>query len=155
MPVSLPAPTDGSNGTWPSNGTPDLVGQRLTVADTEQRVALAVVAGERAHVPDHACDTEEAASGMPAAQVRRRTRARRRSRWRRGETISLGQIAATPTVPEEKMPESVVMITALSQTTLETVLKNFGFDSVTVNAEPNRRIEVGGKKPMPGLDVIE
>jgi lysophospholipase L1-like esterase len=76
-----------------------------------------------------------------------------------GETVSLGQIEAKPTVPREKVPKSVVMvgdsITALSKTTLEAVLTNMGFASVVVNAEKNRRIEVGGKKPMPGLDVVK
>jgi hypothetical protein len=76
-----------------------------------------------------------------------------------GETVSLGQIEAKPTVPKEKVPKSVVMvgdsITALSKTTLESVLTNIGFDSVVVNAEPSRRIEVGGNKPMPGLDVVK
>jgi lysophospholipase L1-like esterase len=76
-----------------------------------------------------------------------------------GETVSIGQIEAKPTVPKEKVPKSVVMvgdsITALSKTTLETVLTNIGFESVVVNAEPSRRIEVGGKKPMPGLDVVK
>lgn len=76
-----------------------------------------------------------------------------------GETVSLGQIEAKPTVPKEKVPKSVVMvgdsITALSKATLETVLTNIGFESVVVNAEPNRRIEVGGKKPMAGLDVVK
>jgi hypothetical protein len=76
-----------------------------------------------------------------------------------GETVSLGQIEAKPTVPRERVPKSVVMvgdsITALSQATLEAVLSNIGFQSVTVNAEPSRRIEVGSKKPMPGLDVVK
>ena len=45
-------------------------------------------------------------------------------------------------------------ITALSKDILDAVLTHMGFASVTVNAEPSRRIEVGGKKPMPGLDVV-
>ena len=76
-----------------------------------------------------------------------------------GETVSLGQIQAKPTVPKEKVPKSVVMvgdsITALSKATLETVLTGMGFETVVVNAEPSRRIEVGGSKPMPGLDVVK
>jgi len=75
-----------------------------------------------------------------------------------GETVSLGQIAAKPTVPREKVPKSVVMvgdsITALSKDTLETVLTDMGFQSVVVNAEPRRRIEVG-KKPTPGLEIVK
>lgn len=56
------------------------------------------------------------------------------------------------------MPASIAMvgdsITALSKEALEAVLTQMGFPVVTVNAEPSRRIEIGGKKPMPGLDVI-
>jgi lysophospholipase L1-like esterase len=76
-----------------------------------------------------------------------------------GETVSLGQIEAKPTVPLAKVPKSVVMvgdsITAISQATVETVLKNIGFESVVINAEPSRRIEVGSKKPIAGLDVAK
>ncbi len=76
-----------------------------------------------------------------------------------GETVNIGQIEAKPNPPAAKIPKSIAMvgdsITALSQTTIETVLKNMGFATVTVNAEPNRRIEVGSKKPMPGLDVVK
>jgi lysophospholipase L1-like esterase len=56
------------------------------------------------------------------------------------------------------MPASIAMvgdsITALSKDAIEAVLKDMGFAVVTVNAEPSRRIEIGSKKPMPGLDVI-
>ena len=45
-------------------------------------------------------------------------------------------------------------ITALSKETLQAVFAQMGFATVTVNAEPSRRIEAGGKKPMPGLDVV-
>jgi hypothetical protein len=57
------------------------------------------------------------------------------------------------------VPASIAMvgdsITALSKEALDAVLKQMGFADVTVNAEPSRRIEVGGKKPMPGLDVVK
>ena len=66
--------------------------------------------------------------------------------------------AASGNPPKTKVPKSIAMvgdsITALSQPTLEAVLAQVGFASITVNAEPSRRIEVGSKKPMPGLDVV-
>jgi lysophospholipase L1-like esterase len=74
-----------------------------------------------------------------------------------GETVSLGEIQSKPKPPKEKVPTSIVMvgdsITALSEATLKTVLADVGFDSVTINAEPRRRIEVGSK-PTPGLPVV-
>ena len=67
-----------------------------------------------------------------------------------------------PTGPDTSstnhLPASIAMvgdsITALSKSALETVLTQMGFATVTVNAEPSRRIELGRKNPMPGLDVV-
>ncbi|MCU1366803.1 MAG: hypothetical protein JWN39_2442 [Ilumatobacteraceae bacterium] len=60
--------------------------------------------------------------------------------------------------PRENVPPSIAMvgdsITALSKDTIEAVLKDVGFTSVTVNAEPGRRIEVG-TKPTPGLEIVK
>jgi hypothetical protein len=79
-------------------------------------------------------------------------------------TVGLGEIDggnpdAPRNPPREKVPASIAMvgdsITAISQAALEAVLTQVGFSTVTVNAEPSRRIEVGSKKPMPGLDVIK
>ena len=60
--------------------------------------------------------------------------------------------------PIEKIPTSVTMvgdsISALSQVALQDVLEGMGFASVTVNAEPSRRIQVGKKKPTNGLDIV-
>ena len=44
----------GSSGTRPSSGTSICIGEGLTAADAEQRVLVAVVVSERAHVLDHA-----------------------------------------------------------------------------------------------------
>ena len=76
-------------------------------------------------------------------------------------TVGLGGANDVPpsnNPPKTKVPASIAMvgdsITALSQTTIEAVLTQVGFATITVNAEPSRRIEVGNKKPMAGLPVI-
>src|SRR4051794_36721096 len=46
-------------------------------------------------------------------------------------------------------------ITAGSKPALEAVLGEMGFTDISINAEKNRRIEIGGKKPTPGLDVVK
>jgi lysophospholipase L1-like esterase len=60
--------------------------------------------------------------------------------------------------PKEKVPTKLAMvgdsITLGSQPALELVLADIGFTDVTINAETSRRIVVGGRKPMPGLDVV-
>lgn len=60
--------------------------------------------------------------------------------------------------PIDRIPTSVAMvgdsISALSQVALQDVLDGMGFETVTVNAEPSRRIQVGQKKPTNGLDII-
>jgi lysophospholipase L1-like esterase len=67
-------------------------------------------------------------------------------------------VIALPRPPAEKVPKSVVMvgdsITDGSKPALELVLKHIGFEEIEINAERSRRIEVGGKKPMPGLAVV-
>ena len=59
----------------------------------------------------------------------------------------------------KKVPASVAMvgdsITAGSQAALQMVFTQVGFRSITINAEPSRRIEAGTKKPTPGLEVIK
>jgi hypothetical protein len=77
-----------------------------------------------------------------------------------GATVSLGgDGAAKPNPPAASVPTSVTMvgdsITALSRDTLQAVLTQIGFKTITINAEPSRRMEVGSKKPMPGLDVVK
>ena len=76
-------------------------------------------------------------------------------------TVGLGAanaVAPANNPPKNKVPGSLAMvgdsITALSQVALEAVLKQMGFATITVNAEPSRRIGVGSKKPMAGLPVI-
>jgi len=60
--------------------------------------------------------------------------------------------------PIDRIPTSVTMvgdsISAMSQVALEDVLEGMGFETVTINAEPSRRIQVGKKKPTNGLDII-
>jgi lysophospholipase L1-like esterase len=60
--------------------------------------------------------------------------------------------------PKEQVPTKLAMvgdsITLGSQAALEIVLADIGFTDVAINAETSRRIEVGGTKPMPGLDVV-
>jgi len=82
---------------------------------------------------------------------------------------SVGGVSSVPTTEtsggvlpvskEKKVPKSVSMvgdsITARSQPALEAVLHDIGFQHIDINAEPSRRIEIGGKKPMPGLDVVK
>jgi lysophospholipase L1-like esterase len=46
-------------------------------------------------------------------------------------------------------------ITERSKPALEAVLKDIGFQDVEINAERSRRIEVGAKKPTPGLAVVK
>ena len=76
------------------------------------------------------------------------------------KTDANGQPVEAPrNPPRQNVPPSIAMvgdsITALSKDTIEAVLTQVGFTIVTVNAEPSRRIEVGTKKPMPGLDVVK
>lgn len=70
-----------------------------------------------------------------------------------------GALSTIPNPPKSKVPNSVTMvgdsITALSKDALTSVLDNVGFATVTIDAEPNRRIEVGSKKPKPGLAVVK
>ena len=67
-------------------------------------------------------------------------------------------IGEQPNPDVDKVPKSLVMIgdsiSALSETELDSVLGSIGFETVTINAESSRRIEVGQKKPTNGLDVI-
>ncbi|MEO6122995.1 MAG: hypothetical protein ABIR32_04740 [Ilumatobacteraceae bacterium] len=60
--------------------------------------------------------------------------------------------------PIEKIPTSVTMvgdsISALSKSALDTVLDGMGFETVMIDAEPSRRIQVGKKNPTNGLAVI-
>ncbi len=60
--------------------------------------------------------------------------------------------------PKEKVPTKLAMvgdsITLGSRPALELVLADIGFTDVTINAETSRRIVVGSKKPIPGLDVV-
>lgn len=71
---------------------------------------------------------------------------------------SSGGAGASGDAASVTVPASIAMvgdsITALSKDAIEAVLKQMGFAGVTVNGEPSRRIEVGSKKPMPGLDVV-
>jgi len=70
-----------------------------------------------------------------------------------------GALSGVANPPKSKVPGSVVMvgdsITALSKDALTSVLGVVGFAKVTIDAEPSRRIEIGSKKPKPGLDVIK
>ncbi|HEY4333640.1 MAG TPA: hypothetical protein VGM78_13760 [Ilumatobacteraceae bacterium] len=72
--------------------------------------------------------------------------------------------AADPRAPRgtpdpKKLPASIAMvgdsITVLSEDALKSVLTGLGVLTVTINGEKNRRIEVGGKKPLPGLNVVK
>lgn len=57
-----------------------------------------------------------------------------------------------------RVPASLVMvgdsISALSEDALHAVITDMGFGTVTINAEPGRRIEVGRTNPTNGLDVV-
>lgn len=70
--------------------------------------------------------------------------------------VDVGKTPANP--PRGKVPKSIAVvgdsITARSQPAIEAVLTQVGFTTITVNAEPSRRIEVGSKKPIAGLDVV-
>ena len=55
-PVSPPSRRAVTSGIWPSSGTSRRLGQLVAAAGAEQLVALAVVAGEPAHVLDDAAD---------------------------------------------------------------------------------------------------
>lgn len=63
--------------------------------------------------------------------------------------------------PGAKVPASLVMIgdsiTVASRKTLEPILTAIGFSSVAINAQVNRRIEVGSGKngPTPGIVVAD
>ncbi len=75
-----------------------------------------------------------------------------------GNGTSSGGSGASGDAGSAAVPASIVMvgdsITALSKDAVEAVLKQMGFAGVTVNAEPSRRIKMGRKKPIPGLDVV-
>ncbi len=63
-----------------------------------------------------------------------------------------------PNPDVDSVPSSVVMIgdsiSARSEVALGVVLKAMGFDSVTINAESSRRIDVGNRRPTNGMDVV-
>ena len=67
--------------------------------------------------------------------------------------------ATLPAAKKKQMPKSIAMvgdsITAGSKPALEAVLSHLGFEDIEINAERSRRIEIGGKNPMPGLDVVK
>ena len=46
-------------------------------------------------------------------------------------------------------------ITVLSKDALQLVLADLGILTITINGEKSRRIEVGYKKPLPGVDVVK
>ncbi|MEO7398183.1 MAG: GDSL-type esterase/lipase family protein [Ilumatobacteraceae bacterium] len=73
-------------------------------------------------------------------------------------SIDDGGVLDQPNPEPAKVPESVVMvgdsISALSEPALDLVLGAMGFQTVTINAEPSRRIEVGRRNPTNGLDVV-
>ena len=62
-PASPPAATLGSIGTWPSSSAPTSSARAWPPPDPEQRVLGAVLAGEGAHVLDHARHPQERAPG--------------------------------------------------------------------------------------------
>ncbi len=70
-----------------------------------------------------------------------------------------GNSNSKPNPDPKKLPASIAMvgdsITARSQTALQRVLTQVGFSSITINAEPSRRIEAGTKKPTPGIELIK
>ena len=63
-----------------------------------------------------------------------------------------------PNPDVDKVPASIALIgdsiAAQSEVALDAVLTGIGFASVTINAEPSRRIEIGGRKPVSGLDIV-
>ena len=85
------------------------------------------------------------------------------------DLTSSGSLAVTPQPtlptatlpPGAKVPASLVMIgdsiTVASRKTLEPILAAIGFSAVAINAEVNRRIEVGSGKngPTPGIVVAD
>ncbi|MCU1395787.1 MAG: hypothetical protein JWM34_4215 [Ilumatobacteraceae bacterium] len=64
-----------------------------------------------------------------------------------------------PNPAASKVPASIAMvgdsITALSKTTIQAVMTEIGFQTITINAEPSRRIESGKQKPTPGLNIVK
>ncbi len=72
--------------------------------------------------------------------------------------VDASAVLTQPNPTEDKIPASVVMvgdsISALSQEALDAVITDMGFETVTINAESSRRIEIGRKNPTNGLDIV-
>ena len=159
LPVSPPLATAGSSGIRAEQGHTDLAGQALASAAAEQRVLVAVIAGEARHVLDHAGHPEVSLAGHVRGAGRDLLSGERRRRdddhlgagEHAGET-HLDVAGARREIDEEVVEGSGVLLGSRPGDVLDEVLKG----TVEDEAPPHDRFLLLGEEAHrhePELDL--